>query len=255
MNAHTGTLPRVEARRTIAHRRGERPHRSVGEFFEAAERQTSRGVLPDTGSSLEQCLAVLRAAMRPEAVEGSQADAELAVEWLARGSYFRSAALHVLEVAHLLAGNKGSPEATAAQVEERTDGEDPEAIRFRMRLAASLTPAELRLLPLLATHLSFREIGERLYISRTTVKTQAKSAYRKLRASSRSEAVERAAELGLMEATAATGACDLGRRPAVTQEQLTQLTMAVIALVDGGLARPSEAIRRVSASGTTKAVA
>ena len=39
--------------------------------------------------------------------------------------------------------------------------------------ASSLTAAELRLLPLLPTHLSFREIGERLHISRHTVKTQA----------------------------------------------------------------------------------
>jgi DNA-binding CsgD family transcriptional regulator len=183
----------------------------------------------------------VRLVMRHGDVERLRVDGELVVEWLAPGSYFRSAALHVLEVAHLLADNEGSPEATAAQVKERSDGEDPEALRFRMRLAASLTPAELRLLPLLATHLSFREIGERLYISNSTVKTQALSAYRKLRASSRSEAVERAAELGLMEATTATGACDLGPRPVVTQEQLTQLTLAVIALVKGGLARPSEA--------------
>jgi len=214
MNTHTGTLTPVEA------------------LFAAAERQTSREMPPDTGSSL-------------------RADVELAVEWLAQGSYFRSAALHMLEVAHLLAGNGGSREATAAQVKERSDGEDPEVFLFRKRLAASLTPAELRLLPLLATHLSFREIGERLYISKSTVKTQALSVYRKLRASSRSEAVERAAELALMEATVATGACDLGRRPAVTQEQLTQLTMAVIALVDGDPARPSGA----AASRTTKAVA
>ncbi|MGH9260130.1 MAG: hypothetical protein ACRD08_09600, partial [Acidimicrobiales bacterium] len=34
--------------------------------------------------------------------------------------------------------------------------------------ASSLTTAELRLLPLLPTHLSFREIGERLYVSRHT---------------------------------------------------------------------------------------
>ena len=40
--------------------------------------------------------------------------------------------------------------------------------------------AELRLLPLLATHLSFREIGERLFVSRNTIKTQAISVYRKL---------------------------------------------------------------------------
>jgi LuxR family transcriptional regulator, maltose regulon positive regulatory protein len=63
--------------------------------------------------------------------------------------------------------------------------------------ASSLTAAELRLMPLLSTHLSFREIGERLHVSSHTVKTQAYSAYRKLGASSRSEAVTRMHELGL----------------------------------------------------------
>ncbi len=64
--------------------------------------------------------------------------------------------------------------------------------------ASSLTGAELRLLPLLTTHFSFREIAERLFVSRNTVKTQAISVYRKLGVSSRSEAIERAAELGLV---------------------------------------------------------
>ena len=63
--------------------------------------------------------------------------------------------------------------------------------------ASSLTAAELRLLPLLSTHLSFREIGERLFVSSHTVRTQAYSAYRKLGVSSRSDAVARAHELGL----------------------------------------------------------
>jgi LuxR family maltose regulon positive regulatory protein len=62
---------------------------------------------------------------------------------------------------------------------------------------SSLTPAELRLLPLLSTHLSFREIGERLYVSQHTVKTQAMSVYRKLGVSSRGQAVQRLQELGL----------------------------------------------------------
>ena len=66
--------------------------------------------------------------------------------------------------------------------------------------ASTLTAAELRLLPLLTTHLSFREIAERLFVSRNTVKTQAISVYRKLDASSRSEAIERAIELGLVDA-------------------------------------------------------
>jgi LuxR family transcriptional regulator, maltose regulon positive regulatory protein len=66
--------------------------------------------------------------------------------------------------------------------------------------SSMLTAAELRLLPLLTTHMSFREIGEHLYVSRNTVKTQAISVYRKLSVSSRSEAIERAGELGLVEA-------------------------------------------------------
>ena len=67
--------------------------------------------------------------------------------------------------------------------------------------AMSLTGAELRLLPYLATHLTFPEIATRLFISRNTVKTEAVSIYRKLTASSRSEAVERAVEVGLLESS------------------------------------------------------
>jgi LuxR family transcriptional regulator, maltose regulon positive regulatory protein len=63
--------------------------------------------------------------------------------------------------------------------------------------ASSLTSAELRLLPLLSTHLSYQEIGDRLHVSKNTIKTQAYSAYRKLGVSTRSEAVVRARELGL----------------------------------------------------------
>jgi len=58
-------------------------------------------------------------------------------------------------------------------------------------LADALTPAEIRLLPLLSTHLTFPGIAERLGVSKNTVKTQAISAYRKLGVSSRSEAVAR----------------------------------------------------------------
>jgi LuxR family maltose regulon positive regulatory protein len=70
---------------------------------------------------------------------------------------------------------------------------------------SGLTAAELRLLPLLATHLSFREIGERLFVSRNTIKTQAISVYRKLGVSNRSAAIERAAEIGLVDLAAPPG--------------------------------------------------
>ena len=65
--------------------------------------------------------------------------------------------------------------------------------------ASALTGAELRLLPMLATHLSFPEIAEELFLSRNTIKSEAISIYRKLGASSRSQAVTRSRELGLLE--------------------------------------------------------
>jgi LuxR family maltose regulon positive regulatory protein len=74
----------------------------------------------------------------------------------------------------------------------------------RVRLAGagaglpSLTPAEARLLPLLTTHFSFREIGEQLFVSPHTVKTQAISIYRKLGVSSRGAAIDAARTVGLL---------------------------------------------------------
>lgn len=62
---------------------------------------------------------------------------------------------------------------------------------------SSLTAAELRLLPLLSTHLSFPQIADQLYVSRYTVKSQIASIYRKLGVSSRRDAVARMLELGL----------------------------------------------------------
>jgi LuxR family maltose regulon positive regulatory protein len=63
---------------------------------------------------------------------------------------------------------------------------------------SSLTIAELRILRFLPSHRSFREIAAQLGVSANTVKTQAHAAYRKLGAASRSEAVARASEAGLL---------------------------------------------------------
>jgi LuxR family transcriptional regulator, maltose regulon positive regulatory protein len=73
-----------------------------------------------------------------------------------------------------------------------------ETIRDCTLEATSLTGAELRLLPYLSTHLSFPEIGTNLNVSRHTVKTQAISIYRKLGVSSRSDAIRRAHQIGLL---------------------------------------------------------
>ncbi len=69
-----------------------------------------------------------------------------------------------------------------------------------------LTPAELRLLHFLPTHLTFREIAEQLFVSTNTVKSQVQAVYRKLGVSSRAEAVACAQAAGLLETSD-------GRRP------------------------------------------
>jgi LuxR family maltose regulon positive regulatory protein len=83
-----------------------------------------------------------------------------------------------------------------------------EAEAFRARLSeehdpsvpgiSALTAAELRVLPMLASHLSFPQIAAEMFLSRHTVKSEAISIYRKLRVSSRAQAVARSRELGLL---------------------------------------------------------
>ncbi len=63
---------------------------------------------------------------------------------------------------------------------------------------ATLTTAELRVLRFLPTHYSFHEIAQRLHVSSNTVKTHVHAVYRKLDASSRSEAVAQATQAGLL---------------------------------------------------------
>jgi len=66
-------------------------------------------------------------------------------------------------------------------------------------LATAMTPAEMRVLRYLPTHLTFAAIAEELYVSRNTIKTQAISIYRKLGVSSRGPAVDAARGLGLLD--------------------------------------------------------
>ena len=51
----------------------------------------------------------------------------------------------------------------------------------------------------MSTHLPFPQIAEEMVLSRYTIKSQAMSIYRKLEASSRSQAVARSRELGLLQ--------------------------------------------------------
>ena len=84
----------------------------------------------------------------------------------------------------------GEAEAFRAQLSEEHDPGVPGI--------SALSAAELRLLPALATHLSFPQIAAELFLSPHTVKSEAISIYRKLRVSSRAQAVARSRELGLL---------------------------------------------------------
>ena len=65
-------------------------------------------------------------------------------------------------------------------------------------VGAELTEKEFEVLRLLDTLLSRREIGKRLYIALNTVKTHQRALYRKLGVDSRTAAVHRARQLGLL---------------------------------------------------------
>ena len=86
-----------------------------------------------------------------------------------------------------------------------------ESSRPRERRASSgevLEPpseAELAVLRLMATDLSTREIGERLFLSPNTIRSHRRALYHKLGVHSRTDAIARATALGLLEQTESPG--------------------------------------------------
>jgi LuxR family maltose regulon positive regulatory protein len=149
------------------------------------------------------------------AVKGSLDAAQVLLPRLTYASGSMSVLLRTeLAAIHLALGDTGNAERLLDEAGEVFDRNPklvvlrPETTALRAQIttsakrvsrrASTLTAAELRLLPLLTTHLSFREIADRLFVSRNTVKTQAISVYRKLGVSSRGEAVAHASEMGLV---------------------------------------------------------
>ncbi len=74
--------------------------------------------------------------------------------------------------------------------------------RIRRGQDYGLTPAELRLVAFLRTHLSLQDIADRLHLARPTVKTHVASIYGKLGVTGRSDAVEVIEQAGLESAGA-----------------------------------------------------
>jgi LuxR family transcriptional regulator, maltose regulon positive regulatory protein len=107
-----------------------------------------------------------------------------------------AARLHLAEAARAVRAASGSArlrawvEGTQVQLDAATRAAGG---------AWSLTSAEVRVLQLLPTHLSYPAVAQRLQVSPNTVKTHVRAVYRKLGASSRSEAVALALALGLLD--------------------------------------------------------
>jgi LuxR family maltose regulon positive regulatory protein len=151
---------------------------------------------------------VLTARGEPEAAEALVARA---VELSRRGVGPAATAFALAELAAHRRRDRTQARALVQEARELlTRCTDPGLARERVareqhRVAGGRSPGreqlsdrELDVLRLLATEKSQREIGGELYVSLNTVKSHVKSLFRKLDASSREEAVERARELTLL---------------------------------------------------------
>jgi DNA-binding CsgD family transcriptional regulator len=88
------------------------------------------------------------------------------------------------------------PPASATVVEQQVSPRPKEEILEQ----SGITPRELEVLDLMARGLSNQEIADRLYVSLNTVKTHASNVFSKLDVQRRTQAIQKAKLLGLIEA-------------------------------------------------------
>jgi LuxR family maltose regulon positive regulatory protein len=139
------------------------------------------------------------------AQSAAMAEAERALEFVRRGPGQLELALALITLARLRPEHAAASLAEASNVIEscpdpgflRADGVRPPRRRTASR-GDELSDREFDVLRLLSTRLTLREIGGELFVSENTVKTHARSIYRKLNAASRAEAVASARGLELL---------------------------------------------------------
>src|SRR5215467_1816197 len=107
------------------------------------------------------------------------------------------AATYAAEARQMLASLPDGAQAQQARL-NRLEQQLPDRARAPKEPAGPLTEREEAVLRLLRSTLSLREIGQELFLSTNTIKTHTRAIYRKLGATTRAEAVERAYEAGLL---------------------------------------------------------
>ena len=127
----------------------------------------------------------------------------------------------------------------------------------RTPLVEQLTPRERTVLELLPTHFSYAQIGEHLFLSVNTVKSNLKSLYRKLGVSSRSEAVgamDLSAVVRFVAGPAATNLTAAGKtrvRPGRRRAPRRRCSAPAVATGGGSRARPARCCRPGRAAART----
>jgi LuxR family maltose regulon positive regulatory protein len=147
--------------------------------------------VPHATRAAEALLPLLTHALAPRSL---LVRLELAAASLALGDAM-TASLRVREAREILASTTNF-DSIEAEIERLSA--TIRTARATLSDGVHLTPAELRLIPMLATHLSFREIADELYVSVHTIKAEVTSIYRKLGVTSRTQAVTRARAIGLL---------------------------------------------------------
>ena len=156
--------------------------------------------LPPRGALVRQLLMAAAAAERDDPMTASVLDS--AIDSARRGGFLNTVVTTAPQVTGFIAAHPGElrqdpyhRQLIDAALEVRAA--HPRASHGGRGLPEPLTRAELRVLKLLPTS-TYPQMAASLYISRNTVKTHVRSVYQKLGVTSRSEAIQRAADLRLL---------------------------------------------------------
>jgi len=150
----------------------------------------ARGELEDALSALEQGIVVGRVEAFPRAIAELRLEQAAVLQAMGR----HEAAVSVINEARAVVGACPDPRMLA----ERLAGVERSQQAQRRNGEETLSRRELVVLRMLGGPLSQRDIGRELYLSLNTIRSHTKSIYRKLGASSRAEALERAHERSLI---------------------------------------------------------
>ena len=173
---------------------------AAGRPDRAARRLTSdHGARPRPRAEVERLLLLTRAHLQLGDQQRAEVDLRRAIELGRPSRFIRVFVDEGLEVGGILRAGAGrSPDLYLAELLSHITGARLRPPAGSAEVLEPLTDREREVLGYLPSHLAQHEIATAMYISLNTVKTHTKAVYRKLGASSRSQAVDLARAHGLI---------------------------------------------------------